>query len=100
MTMELLTIQHLQDGKPTHIITDCEDADTCPSCGAGYKVGLSACEYCRVPVGRHWSVGAAEVPPTDRLAVLQPGEFFIPASVAASLGGYYKRLYDEAEAAA
>ena len=48
--MELLTIQHIGEAAPRHIITACEDADTCPSCGAGYKVGLRACEYCRTPV--------------------------------------------------
>lgn len=48
--MELLTIQHLKDARPTHIIAACEDSDTCPGCGAGYRVGMSACEYCRRPV--------------------------------------------------
>lgn len=48
--MELLTIQHIGEAAPRRIITACEDTDTCPSCGAGYRVGLSECEYCRVPV--------------------------------------------------
>jgi len=48
--MELLTIQRISEDKPTHIITACEDTDTCPGCGAGYRVGLSACEYCRQAV--------------------------------------------------
>lgn len=48
--METVSYQRISDDKPTHIITACEDADTCPGCGAGYKVGLSACEYCRRPV--------------------------------------------------
>ena len=96
--MELLTIHHMGEAEPRHIIAACDHDDTCPSCGAGYKVGMSACGYCRTPVARHWSVGAAEVPPIDQFAVPQPGEFIIPASVAASLHGYYQRLYDEAEA--
>lgn len=49
--METVSIQHISDDKPTHIITACEDTDTCPGCGAGYKVGMSQCEYCRRPVG-------------------------------------------------
>lgn len=50
LTVELLTIHHIGEAAPRHIITACDDADTCPSCGAGYKVGLSACEYCRQAV--------------------------------------------------
>ena len=50
MTMELLSIQYLEDPKPRYIITACDDTDTCPSCGAGYRVGLSECEYCRQAV--------------------------------------------------
>lgn len=50
MDMELLTIQNIGEAAPRHIITACEDTDTCPSCGAGYRFGLSECEYCRVPV--------------------------------------------------
>ena len=45
--MELLTIQHIGEAAPRHIITACDDTDTCPSCGAGYQVGMSQCEYCR-----------------------------------------------------
>lgn len=48
--MELLTIQHIAEAAPRHIISACEDTDTCPACGAGYKVGMSQCEYCRRPV--------------------------------------------------
>lgn len=48
--METVSFQRISDAKPTHIVTACEDTDTCPGCGAGYKVGLSACEYCRRPV--------------------------------------------------
>ena len=48
--METVSHQRISDDKPTHIITACEDTDTCPSCGAGYLVGLSECEYCGVPV--------------------------------------------------
>lgn len=50
MTMELLAIHELQDAYPRYIIAACEDTDTCPGCGAGYRVGLSACEYCRSPI--------------------------------------------------
>ena len=55
--METVSFQRISDAKPTHIITACEDTDTCPSCGAGYRVGLGECEYCRVPV----QVSMAEV---------------------------------------
>ena len=48
--MELLTIHHIAEAVPRHIITACEDTDTCPACGAGYKVGLSVCEFCKRPV--------------------------------------------------
>ena len=48
--MELLTIQHIGEAAPRHIITACDHDDTCPSCGAGYRVGLSECEYCRQAV--------------------------------------------------
>ena len=50
MNMEMLTIQHIGEAAPRHIITACEDTDTCPSCGAGYRVGMSQCEYCKMPV--------------------------------------------------
>lgn len=48
--METVSFQRIGDRVATHIVTACEDADTCPGCGAGYKAGLSACEYCRRPV--------------------------------------------------
>lgn len=48
--METVSFQRISDAKPTHIITACEDTDTCPGCGAGYRVGLSQCEYCSRPV--------------------------------------------------
>lgn len=92
--MELLTIQHLQDAKPTHIISACAATDTCPSCGAGYKVGLSACEYCRTPVVRHWSVGAAEVAPVNEFAILQKGEFIIPARPCETMRRLDRKFYE------
>jgi hypothetical protein len=73
--METVSIQRLEEARPLHIITACEETDTCPGCGAGYKVGLSACEYCRRPVRLNSYVT-------------------MPAEVDA----YYSRLYDEAEA--
>lgn len=72
--MELLTIQHLDDARPTHIVTACEDTDTCPGCGAGYRVGLSACEYCRRPV--RFATGG--MVPKGMLAYLHTGEAIIP----------------------
>lgn len=48
--MELLAIHYIEEAAPRHIITACDDTDTCPGCGAGYRVGLSACEYCKTPV--------------------------------------------------
>lgn len=70
--METVSIQRLEEARRLHIITACEDTDTCPGCGAGYKVGLSACEYCRRPV----SFGEV---------------ITIPAETEA----YYSRLYEE-----
>lgn len=72
--MELLTIQHIGEAKPTHIITACEDADTCPGCGAGYRVGMSACDYCRRPV----RLATGGLVPTDSLAIVHTGEAVIP----------------------
>ena len=48
--METVSFQAIGDAVETQIITRCGDSDTCPGCGAGYRVGLSACEYCRRPV--------------------------------------------------
>ena len=48
--MELLTLQHIAEAAPRYIISACEDTDTCPACGAGYRVGLSVCEFCKRPV--------------------------------------------------
>lgn len=84
--MEIVSYQSISDAKPTHIITACEDTDTCPSCGAGYRVGLSACEYCRRPV--RFATGG--LVPKDMLAILHTGEAIIPripsglASIAAT----------------
>lgn len=60
--METVSFQGIGDAKPMHIITACEDSDTCPGCGAGYRVGLSACEYCRRPV-------KMSEPPIDEVAI-------------------------------
>ena len=51
--MRTVTYQLISELKPKHIITECSQGDNCPSCGAGYKVGMSACEYCREPVQWH-----------------------------------------------
>ena len=48
--METVSVRFLESDVDMHIITACEDTDTCPGCGAGYRVGMSACEYCRRPV--------------------------------------------------
>ena len=48
--MKIVSYQLLSEPKPRHFISECGDGDNCPSCGAGYKVGMSACEYCREPV--------------------------------------------------
>ena len=50
--METISLQSIGDDKPAEIIIACEDTDTCPGCGAGYRVGLSKCEYCRRPVNK------------------------------------------------
>ncbi len=39
--METVSQQRISDDKPTHIITACDHDDTCPSCGAGYQVGMT-----------------------------------------------------------
>ena len=49
--METLSITFAGDPQTYHVITDCNESDTCPGCGAGYKAGLIECEYCRRPVG-------------------------------------------------
>ena len=72
--METVSFQSISDAKPTHIITACEDTDTCPGCGAGYRVGMSQCEYCRRPV--RLATGGLE--PRDMLAIVPPGETIIP----------------------
>lgn len=72
--METVSFQRISDDKPTHIITACEDADTCPGCGAGYKVGLSACEYCRRPV----LLDRSGMVPRDVLAYVHTGEAILP----------------------
>ncbi|MDR6767715.1 hypothetical protein J2W88_002996 [Acidovorax delafieldii] len=72
--METVSYQRISDAKPTHIITACEDSDTCPGCGAGYKVGLSACEYCRRPV----RFAAGSLVPKEMLACVHMGEAIIP----------------------
>jgi hypothetical protein len=92
MTMESVSFQSIGEKRATHIITACDDTDTCPGCGAGYRVGLSACEYCRTPV----RMAERSLP----WGVEHGSELVIPASVAASLHCYYQRLYDEAEVAA
>ena len=76
--MELLTIQHIAEAAPRHIITACEDTDTCPGCGAGYRVGLSECEYCRTPVrlsieGDGYAIGG--MVPKDMRVSLDPCEY-------------------------
>ena len=82
--METVSFQRISDAKPTHIITACEDHDTCPGCGAGYRVGLSACEYCRSPVRlatgySDWKHKCVAVPPETE--------------------AYYSQLYEEEFAA-
>lgn len=72
--METVSFQRISDAKPTHIITACEDTDTCPGCGAGYKVGLSACEYCRRPV----RLATGGLVPRDMLSIVHQGETIIP----------------------
>lgn len=72
--METVSVRFLESDVDMHIITACEDTDTCPGCGAGYKVGMSACEYCRRPV--RLAPGGLE--PRDMLAIVHTGEAIIP----------------------
>lgn len=74
--METVSFQRISDAKPTHIITACEDTDACPGCGAGYKVGLSACEYCRRPV----RLATGGLVSKDMLAIVHTGEAVIPSA--------------------
>lgn len=76
--MHTVSFQLLEDAKATYVITECDDTDACPSCGAGYKVGLSACEFCRVPVGFHRGCDSV---PKSGFALLQRGEAVIPAGI-------------------
>ena len=55
--METLSVTFAGDPQTYHVITDCNESDTCPGGGAGYKAGMSQCEYCRRPV----QVSMAEV---------------------------------------
>ena len=59
--MQTLSIRHISEEKPRHIITECDDTDACKSCGAGYRVGLTACEYCRTAV--QWPADGSMSPP-------------------------------------
>jgi hypothetical protein len=49
--METVSVRFIESDVDIHIITACEDSDTCPGCGAGYQAGFIECEYCRRPVG-------------------------------------------------
>lgn len=73
--MEIVSFQRLEDASATHIISSCEDTDTCPGCGAGYRAGMSACEYCRRPVRFH----TGGMVPSDAIALIHIGEAIIPA---------------------
>ena len=55
--METVSVQFINEEQPFLVITHCDEKDTCPGCGAGYKVGMSQCEYCSRPV----QVSMAEV---------------------------------------
>ena len=48
--METTTFQFAGDARAYHLITECEESDTCPGCGAGYMAGFIECEYCKRPV--------------------------------------------------
>ena len=71
--METVSFQSISDAKPTEIITACDDADTCPGCGAGYRVGMSQCEYCRRPV--RCATGGLEL--SDMLALVTQKKFLL-----------------------
>ncbi len=75
--MEYVTFQSVGDQFETRVITRCEESDTCPGCGAGYRVGMSACEYCRRPVRlslRSTGLGAMDFEPTEEEARLDHEE--------------------------
>ena len=48
--MEILSIRFVGDSQTRHLITECNESDTCPGCGAGYMVGFTECEYCRTAI--------------------------------------------------
>lgn len=70
MTMETISVRFLESDVDMHIITACEDTDTCPCCGAGYKVGMSQCEYCRRPV----AIASHVTIPQDAKVSVQSGD--------------------------
>lgn len=72
--METLSVTFAGDPQTYHVITDCNESDTCPGCGAGYKAGFIECEYCRRPV-RFATGGLA---PKDMLAIVHTGEAILP----------------------
>lgn len=48
--MEILSLRFAGDSQTRHLITECNESDTCPGCGAGYMAGFIECEYCHRPV--------------------------------------------------
>jgi hypothetical protein len=72
--MEVLSIRFAGDSQTRHIITECQESDTCPGCGAGYMAGFIECEYCHRPV----SLTERSLP----WGVEYGNEFVMPASVA------------------
>ncbi|MCO5355076.1 hypothetical protein [Acidovorax kalamii] len=91
--METVSHQRISDANPTHIITACEDTDTCPGCGAGYKVGLSACEYCRRPV----RLATGGLVSKDMLAIMHTGEAIVPRLIAEDFESSLQRLAGKAQ---
>ena len=68
--METLSVTFAGDPQTYHVITDCNESDTCPGCGAGYKVGMSQCEYCRRPV----AIASHVTIPQDANVSVQSGD--------------------------
>lgn len=48
--MKTVSYQFIEEAASRTVITECDETDTCPGCGAGYKVGMVACAYCHRPV--------------------------------------------------
>lgn len=76
--METLSVTFAGDPQTYHVITDCNESDTRPGCGAGYKAGFIECGYCRRPV----RLATGGLMPKDMPAIVHTGEAILPRLIA------------------